>query len=108
MIPAWPEIPYLVCRLLLEKKKLWIQIAGKIRFALTPWVNHSWHTTFYVTPRGVTSSIIPYETRAFSLEFDFLDHVLRIETSDAQTKQIPLEPATVAQFHSTLLGTLAE
>ena len=29
---------------------MWTQIVGKIRLAQSPWINHSWHVTLYVTP----------------------------------------------------------
>ncbi|MEI9927693.1 MAG: DUF5996 family protein [Sphingomonas sp.] len=35
------------------------QIVGKVRLALTPWLNHGWHVALYVTPRGLTTSPIP-------------------------------------------------
>ncbi|MGA8690489.1 MAG: DUF5996 family protein [Methyloceanibacter sp.] len=56
---------------------LWTQIAGKIRLAKTPWLNHSWHVTLYVSPRGSTTSLIPHGNRTFELEFDFLKHGFR-------------------------------
>src|SRR5262245_42145102 len=56
----------------------WTQIVGKIRLALTPWINHSWHVTLYVTARGLTTSPIPYGARTFQIDFDFVDHRLLI------------------------------
>jgi hypothetical protein len=86
----------------------WTQIVGKIRLAQTPWTNHSWHVTLYVTSRGLTTSPIPYGERAFQIDFDFIDHALSIQTSDGAVRRLPLEPQTVAEFHDQLLATLAE
>jgi len=72
----WPELPYAAWRDTYATLHLWTQIVGKIRLAQTPWVNHSWHVTLYVSPRGLTTSSIPYGQRSFELEFDFLKQLL--------------------------------
>ena len=74
--PSWPELPYAAWLDTCATLHLWTQIVGKIRLALTPWLNHSWHVTLYVTVRGLTTSTIPYGSRSFEIEFDFLDHHL--------------------------------
>ena len=79
---AWPELPTSAWRETCETLQLWTQIVGKIRLAREPWLNHSWHVVPYVTPRGLTTSPIPDGTRTFQIELDFLDHALRISTSD--------------------------
>ena len=87
---------------------LWTQIVGKVRLALTPWVNHSWHATLYVTARGLTTSLIPYGERAFQIDFDFIDHALLVRTSDGAERRLPLAPRAVADFHDALLTALTE
>ena len=87
---------------------LWTQIVGKIRLAQTPWLNHSWHVVLYVTPRGLTTSPIPYGERTFEIEFDFLDHVLRASASDGDKKEIGLFPRSVANFYAEIMRVLAE
>ena len=52
---------------------MWTQIVGKVRLTHSPMVNHWWQVTLYVTPRGLTTSAIPYATEAFDIEFDFID-----------------------------------
>lgn len=105
---AWPELPYAAWKDTYATLHLWTQIVGKIRLANTPWLNHSWHVVLYVTPRGLTTSAIPFGTRAFQLDFDFLDHVLRISTSDGGQKEIGLFPRSVADFHAEIMRALAE
>ena len=75
---TWPALPYQAWKDTCATLHLWTQIVGKIRLAQTPWVNHSWHVTLYVTPRGLTTSPIPYDGRAFQIDFDFIDHALLI------------------------------
>jgi hypothetical protein len=72
----WPELPYAAWKDTCQTLHLWTQIVGKIRLVRTPWLNHSWHVTLYVTARGLTTSPIPDGARTFQIEFDFIDHVL--------------------------------
>ena len=37
----WPDLTYSAWRDTAVTLQLWTQIVGKIRLALTPWVNHS-------------------------------------------------------------------
>lgn len=82
---------------------MWTQIAGKIRLSQSPWINHSWQVTLYVTSRGLTTSPIPYGLRTFQIEFDFLNHNLTIESSDGRVGSLPLEPQSVAAFYHRLM-----
>jgi hypothetical protein len=105
---AWPELPYAAWRASAETLQLWSQIVGKIRLSKTPWLNHSWHVTLYVTPRGLTTSPIPDGDRSFEIAFDLIAHVLKIDTSDGAHRQLPLRPQSVASFYAELLVTLAD
>ena len=78
----WPALDYSEWRETCATLQLWTQIVGKIRLALGPWINHSWGVTLYVTVRGLTTSLIPYGSRAFEIEFDFTRHELRIITAE--------------------------
>ena len=106
-LEAWPDLPYEAWRETCATLQLWSQIVGKIRLSLTPWLNHSWHVTLYVTARGLTTSPIPYGERIFQIDFDFIDHVLRVEVSDGAQRQIPLRAQPVADFHAAIMATLA-
>ncbi len=66
----WPALPYAAWRDTAATLQLWTQIAGKVRLARTPWLNHSWHVTLYVTPRGLTTGPIPDGARTFAIDFD--------------------------------------
>jgi Family of unknown function (DUF5996) len=103
----WPELPYAAWKDTYATLHLWTQVAGKIRMAQTPWINHSWHVVLYVSARGLTTSPIPYGQRSFELEFDFVKHVLRIITDDGTVKEIGLFPRTVADFYAEVMGTLS-
>ncbi|HVY05239.1 MAG TPA: DUF5996 family protein [Burkholderiales bacterium] len=104
----WPELHYDAWRDTCSTLHLWTQVVGKIRLSLTPWQNHSWHVPLYVTAKGLTTSPIPYGSRAFSIEFDFNRHVLNIEASDGSARQLPLQPQSVADFHAGVMQALAE
>ena len=104
---GWPELPYAAWRDTYATLHLWTQIAGKIRLSLTPWLNHSWHVVLYVSPRGLTTSPIPYGHRSFELEFDFLRHLLVVSTDDGARQEIALYPRTVADFYAELMTALS-
>src|SRR3954451_12987107 len=104
----WPELPTAAWRDTCATLQLWTQIVGKIRLTKTPWLNHSWHVTLYVTPRGLTTSPIPDGTRSFQIEFDLIDHLLRISTSDGAQRQFALAGQSVASFFAAIMKALAE
>lgn len=101
----WPELPAGGdARATLH---LFTQIAGQIRLMAAPWINHSWHVALYVTVRGLTTSPISHAGGAFDIDFDFLDHVVRIRTSEGLSREIGLVPMPVARFHHELFAALA-
>jgi hypothetical protein len=83
-----------------------MQIVGKIQLVQTPWLNHSWHATLYVTARGLTTSSIPYEERTFQIDFDFIDHRLKVTSSDGAVGGLPLRQQSVAAFYHELMEEL--
>jgi hypothetical protein len=85
---------------------MWTQIVGKIRFTLTPLINHFWNVTLYVTSRGLTTSPMPYGSRSLEIRFDFVDHNLEITSSDGARATMSLRPCTVADFYEELMATL--
>jgi hypothetical protein len=105
---TWPELSYPAWRDTQATLHLWTQIVGKIRLARTPWLNHSWHATLYVTSRGLTTSPVPYGDRTFEIEFDFLAQQLVINVSDGGTRRIPLQPQTVADFYAAVMTSLQQ
>jgi Family of unknown function (DUF5996) len=104
----WPELPTADWRDTYATLQLWTQIVGKIRLVRSPWLNHSWHVALYVTARGLTTSPIPDGARTFQIDFDFIDHVLRISTSDGEERQFALAGLSVASFYAAVMATLAE
>jgi uncharacterized protein DUF5996 len=102
----WPSLPLKEWQDTYATLHMWTQIVGKIRLAQTPLVNHWWNTTLYLTSRGLTTSPVPYDTRTFQMDFDFLDHRLLINTSDGLTKSLALAPRSVADFYGDVLDTL--
>jgi hypothetical protein len=102
----WPPLPLEAWSDTCATLHMWMQIVGKIRLVQSPWVNHSWHATFYVTPRGLTTSPIPHGQRSFEMAFDLVFHELAINTSDGARARVALEPQSVAAFYARLMGEL--
>jgi len=87
---------------------LFFQIVGKIRLTLFPKMNHWWHVTLYLSPRGMTTRPIPYRYMIFEIEFDFIDHKLFIKTSRGEEKSFSLEGLTVSEFYNKIFSSLHE
>jgi hypothetical protein len=104
----WPDLPTAAWRQTYATLHLWTQIIGKIRLVRTPWLNHSWHIALYVTARGLTTSPIQDGAGTFQIDLDFIDHALRISTSDGTTREFALAGHSVASFYAAVMTALAE
>lgn len=122
----WPALPFSEWKETCATLHMWTQIVGKIRLALTPWTNHSWHVTLYLTARGLTTSPIFFGPRVLQIDFDFVDHVLRMQTGGTTSvssqkivgrdrahpsnveKIIQLAPKSVATFYREVMDALRE
>ena len=105
---AWPRLDYAAWRDTGATLHRWTQIVGKVRLALTPWLNHGWQVPLYVTARGLgTSAIHLGNGEAFEIDFDFVDHRLAIRSSRAAERGFALAPMSVAEFHRRLFAELA-
>lgn len=114
MDEVWPSLAFSEWKATCKTLHMWTQVVGKIRLALTPWINHSWHVTLYVTARGLTTSPIYVGPRVLQIDFDFVDHALRIQTGGTcfrtshREKVILLAPKSVAAFYREVMDALRE
>ena len=108
MPKAWPDIPFEPWKESCATLHLWLQIVGKYRLRRTPWINHGWHATFYVTSRGVTTSTIPVGSLGVHFDFDFINHKLIGTVSNGSRGCFALEPMTVADFYARFLALTNE
>jgi hypothetical protein len=104
-VSAWPDLSpeWAETR---DTLHMWLQIVGKVRLALTPYINHWWNVTLYVSERGLTTSLMHAGDRALEIEFDFIEHVLDLRASDGRRRQIALEPKPVAAFYRETIAAL--
>src|SRR6476646_8018082 len=100
----WPSLDYNDWKDTKDTLHLWTQIVGKIRMMQTPPINHSWHTTLYLTSRGMTTSPIPYGARTFEINFDFIDHKLYIAATDGGIARIGLYARSVADLYKEIFA----
>jgi hypothetical protein len=105
---AWPALPLAAWEDTKDTLHMWTQIVGKIRLGLMPMINHWWQAPLYVSPRGLTTSLMPYGNRGLEMEFNFKRHVLEISTTEGQVREIRLEPRSVADFYAETMALLAE
>lgn len=106
--PNWPALDWPTWRETAIGLQLRTQIIGKVRLALTPWLNHSWHVPLYVSARGLTTSAIHVGDRILEIEFDLLHDRLVFMTSDGRSRGIGLAAGSIAQFHQTVIACLTE
>ncbi|HUG39565.1 MAG TPA: DUF5996 family protein [Longimicrobiales bacterium] len=106
--PDWPPLPLAAWNDTRHTLHMWTQIVGKIRLGLAPMENHWWQVPLYVTADGMTTSPMPYGSRALQIDFDLVEHRLRIRTSDGRRSALSLQPRSVADFHAELMGRLAD
>ncbi len=105
---VWPSLPWSEWGDTCTTLQMWMQVVGKIRMALMPHLNHCWGVTLYPTIRGVTTSPMPYGRAMLQIDFDFVDHMLRIETSGGGRRSVPLTPITVAEFYARVMSALEQ
>ena len=103
---AWPKLALEEWKETLATLHMWTQIVGKLRLVQSPLVNHWWNVTFLVTPRGLTTGSIPYLSRSFQIDFDFIDHQLVILIDDGTERKIALRSQSVADFYNELMSEL--
>ncbi len=104
----WPSLPLEDWAETYATLHLWTQIVGKVRLAQSPWINHAWHVTLYVTARGLTTSPVPHGDRTFQIDFDFIAQRVIVEASDGGVGGFALEPQSVAEFYARLMAELGK
>src|SRR5271168_3439576 len=100
----WPELPLDAWQDTYATLHMWTQIAGKVRLALTPLINHWWEVPLYVNARGLTTSAIPYGDGIFEIQFDFIEHKLQIQNRWGPVRASPAEAQFVRGFHRPILS----
>jgi hypothetical protein len=107
MTTAWPELSFSSWRETCAALHLYTQIVGKYRLARTPWINHSWHATLYVSSRGLTTSLVPDRSGGIEILIDLLEHAVVGTATSGRTARFDLEPMSVAEFHGRFLDLLS-
>lgn len=105
--PVWPELPLEAWQDTCATLHMWTQIIGKIRLQLAPMTNHWWQAVFYITARGFTTSPMPFNSRYCQIDFDFIDHEMRISTDAGDSRSVALKPRSVADFYHSTMEALA-
>jgi len=104
---TWPELSYADAKDTYNTLHMCTQIVGKIKLATLPWTNHSWHVALYISMNGLTTSVIPYKDQSFQIDFDFIEHALKIVTSGGETRQFDLQGISVADFYAKIFEALS-
>jgi Family of unknown function (DUF5996) len=105
---VWPELTLSAWEDTRDTLHLWTQVVGKVRLELEPMVNHWWQVPLYVSARGLTTSLMHAGGVGLEVEFDFIEHVLDIHLSNGTSRQVKLEPRSVASFYTEVMEALDE
>jgi hypothetical protein len=108
MSTQWPVLSYEKGKATFDTLHMWTQIAGKIKLAVMPWVNHSWHLTLHITSEGLSTQPIPFKDRNFQIDFDFIQHQLKIKTGGGDERHFDLHGHSVATFYKKIFEQLRE
>jgi len=108
MDTKWPVLSYKEGKATYDTLHMFTQIVGKIKLATLPWVNHSWHVTLHITPTGLTTHNMPYKNENFQIDFDFIEHQLKIKTDKNEFRSFDLRGISVADFYQKIFEKLDE
>jgi hypothetical protein len=105
----FPPMPLVEWRDTKETLHRFCQVVGKVRLASSARRNHWWNVPFHLTARGITTRPMGQVdgNPIFTIDFDFVDHELRVHTLDGRAASFPLHGQSVASFHSSTLQALA-
>jgi hypothetical protein len=102
----WPTLQYDEWKDTYATLHMWTQVVGKVALAQAPSINHSWAVAFHVTPRGLSTHLLPHGARTFAIEFDFVEHQLRVQVSDGRLQTHGLTGESVADFYRAVMNLL--
>jgi hypothetical protein len=105
---TWPPLPYAAWKETYATLHLYSQMVGKVALALAPPLNHCWGVALHVTPRGLSTGMLPHGSRSFTLAFDFLEHALDIACTSGATRRLPLASRSIGAFYGALMEALAD
>ncbi|HEV2540568.1 MAG TPA: DUF5996 family protein [Frateuria sp.] len=105
---TWPALPYAAWQKTYATLHLYSQVVGKVALALAPPLNHCWGVALHVTPRGLSTGMLPHGSCSFTLAFDFLDHVVEIACTSGATRRLPLASRNIGAFYEALMEALAD
>jgi hypothetical protein len=108
MHQQWPILSYEKGKETFDTLHMWTQIVGKIKLAILPWINHSWHVTLQPSSQGFSTGLMPYEDYNFQIDFDFTDHHLKVATTKGEQRKFSLQSISVSDFYFKIFQVLEE
>lgn len=103
---TWPALRYEDWKDTCETLHMYLQIVGKVKLELCPFLNQWWQVALYLDARGVTTGPIPWQNGTFDVQFDFIAHRVQFRRSDGRTVEFALESRRVADFYRLFLDAL--
>ena len=85
------------------------QMLGKVRLALAPPQPEWFHTPLSLTPRGLTTRLLPIPSGALEVSLDIIDGVLRLSATGDRIRTVDVVPARpISAIWSDLRAALVD
>ncbi|MBA3660966.1 MAG: hypothetical protein H0W64_04515 [Gammaproteobacteria bacterium] len=104
---AWPHLNYDEFKSTAHLLHMGVQIIGKFKL-YTPFEPHWANVALWLTAKGITTGLIPYQSGAFSIEVDLNNHLILVTSSFGTERQFPLTSMSVAEFETKILMILKD
>lgn len=101
----WPALPVEEYGKTSHLLHMAIQMIGKLMLK-QPFEPHWANLAMPLTSRGITTGIIPFRSGTFSVDMDFIDHVIIFTTSWGRIAKIKLISQSVAELKDKIFKTL--
>jgi hypothetical protein len=105
-VTPWPALPYDEWRETRDTLHMYTQVIGKLRLALSPFEPQWANVPLYVTARGLSTSPMPLGPGTLEGEFDFVENVLVLRSSDGGIERRRLG-GSVAEFYGDVMRAVA-
>lgn len=104
---SWPQLDAARWPATRDYLHLLSQMLGKLRLALAPPLPEWFHASLAVTPRGLTTRLLPVPSGAIDASIDLVDGVLRLSAGGGRVETVAVAPARpIAAIWTDLLAAL--
>jgi len=101
----WPELPYDKFSSTSYLLHRGLQAIGKLKL-LTPFEPEWANVILYITARGLTTGLIPYQQHAFAIDIDLIEHQIITYSTSGLHDKFDLKTMSVADLFNKIFASL--